>query len=40
VSMRSDAYRYCAERFGLTEREVRLALSVFNGDKGIVTLSK
>jgi hypothetical protein len=35
--MPSDAYRYCAERFGLTEREVRLALSVFNGDKLLQT---
>jgi hypothetical protein len=35
--MPSDAYRYCAERFGLTEREVRLALSVFNGDKLLKT---
>jgi hypothetical protein len=30
VVLPSDAYRYCAERFGLTEREVRMALSVYN----------
>jgi hypothetical protein len=33
----SRAYHYCAEQFGLSEREVRLALSVFNGDKLLQT---
>jgi hypothetical protein len=33
----SRACHYCVEQFGLSEREVRLALSVFNGDKLLQT---
>jgi hypothetical protein len=33
----SRACHYFAEQFGLSEREVRLALSVFNGDKLLQT---
>ena len=35
--MPSRACHYCVEQFGLSEREVRLALSVFNGDKLLQT---